>query len=337
MEDNNIVLEVNHLKTSFFYGKKEGKAVDDVSFKVKRGEILGIVGESGSGKSVTAMSIMSLLRNTTGKVMGGDVIFMNQNLLALSDKEMRAIRGKHISMVFQEPMTSLNPVLTVGEQIEETIIQHEKVSKKEAWARAKELLDVVQIPLSEKRLKEYPHQLSGGMRQRVMIAMGLCCNPDLIIADEPTTALDVTIQMQILELFKSLRDKYNMSIILITHDMGVIAEMADNVMVMYAGCMVEYGDTVSVLKNPKHPYTKALMDAIPKLDEKQETLNAIPGVLPGLMNLPEGCRFNPRCKYAADKCRHERPEEYVKEGRTVYCWKVLEEEKEGLLWKNYLK
>jgi peptide/nickel transport system ATP-binding protein/oligopeptide transport system ATP-binding protein len=277
-----------------------------------------------------AMSIMGLLRNTTGKVMDGDVIFMNQDLLALTDKEMRTIRGKHISMVFQEPMTSLNPVLTVGEQIAETIIQHEKVSKKEAWVRAKELLNVVQIPLSEKRLKEYPHQLSGGMRQRVMIAIGLCCNPDLIIADEPTTALDVTIQMQILGLLKSLRDKYNMTIILITHDMGVIAEMADNVMVMYAGCMVEYGDTIKILKNPKHPYTKALMDAIPKLDEKQESLNAIPGVIPGLLDLPEGCHFNPRCKYAMDKCRHKRPDERVKEGRTVCCWKVLDEEREGL-------
>ena len=320
MEDNNIVLEVNHLKTSFFYGKKEGKSVDDVSFKVKRGEILGIVGESGSGKSVMAMSIMGLLRNTTGKVMDGDVIFMNQDLLALTDKEMRTIRGKHISMVFQEPMTSLNPVLTVGEQIAETIIQHEKVSKKEAWVRAKELLNVVQIPLSEKRLKEYPHQLSGGMRQRVMIAIGLCCNPDLIIADEPTTALDVTIQMQILGLLKSLRDKYNMTIILITHDMGVIAEMADNVMVMYAGCMVEYGDTIKILKNPKHPYTKLLMKALPRKTKTEGRLQTIDGSVPRLTENIPGCRFENRCSYTMDICRAEDPNSImVSESHSFRC------------------
>ena len=301
MEDKNIVLEVEHLKTSFFYGKKEGKAVDDISFKVKKGEILGIVGESGSGKSVTAMSVMKLLGNTKGRVVGGSINFMGRDLLAVSDKEMRQIRGKHIAMVFQEPMTSLNPVLTVGEQIAETIVVHEKVSKKEALARAKELLDTVQIPLAEKRLGEYPHELSGGMRQRVMIAMGLCCNPDLIIADEPTTALDVTIQMQILELFKKLREQYELSIILITHDMGVIAEMTDRVMVMYAGCMAEYGDTATILKNPRHPYTKALMKAIPRLDEKQEYLDAIPGVIPSIFNLPEGCRFHPRCRLATER------------------------------------
>ncbi|MFR5858131.1 MAG: ABC transporter ATP-binding protein [Clostridia bacterium] len=328
MDNKDIILEVNHLRTSFYFGKKEGKAVDDISFKVNRGEILGIVGESGSGKSVTAMSIMGLLRNTTGKVMGGEALFHGKDLLKLSDKEIRAIRGKHISMVFQEPMTSLNPVLTVGEQIAETIIRHEKVSKSEAWNRAKELLDVVQIPLSEKRLKEYPHELSGGMRQRVMIAMALCCNPELIIADEPTTALDVTIQLQILELFKSLRDKFNMSVILITHDMGVIAEMADNVMVMYAGNMVEYGDTATILNHPEHPYTKALMEAVPRLDEEKDKLNAIPGIIPGLTNMPDGCHFNPRCKYATNKCKEMKPEESFVNGRKVCCWN-LELAKEG--------
>jgi len=328
MDNKDIILEVNHLRTSFYFGKKEGKAVDDISFKVNRGEILGIVGESGSGKSVTAMSIMGLLRNTTGKVMGGEALFHGKDLLKLSDKEIRAIRGKHISMVFQEPMTSLNPVLTVGEQIAETIIRHEKVSKSEAWNRAKELLDVVQIPLSEKRLKEYPHELSGGMRQRVMIAMALCCNPELIIADEPTTALDVTIQLQILELFKSLRDKFNMSVILITHDMGVIAEMADNVMVMYAGNMVEYGDTATILNHPEHPYTKALMEAVPRLDEEKDKLNAIPGIIPGLTNMPDGCHFNPRCKYATNKCKEMKPEESFANGRKVCCWN-LELAKEG--------
>ena len=328
MDNKDIILEVNHLRTSFYFGKKEGKAVDDISFKVNRGEILGIVGESGSGKSVTAMSIMGLLRNTTGKVMGGEALFHGKDLLKLSDKEIRAIRGKHISMVFQEPMTSLNPVLTVGEQIAETIIRHEKVSKSEAWNRAKELLDVVQIPLSEKRLKEYPHELSGGMRQRVMIAMALCCNPELIIADQPTTALDVTIQLQILELFKSLRDKFNMSVILITHDMGVIAEMADNVMVMYAGNMVEYGDTATILNHPEHPYTKALMEAVPRLDEEKDKLNAIPGIIPGLTNMPDGCHFNPRCKYATNKCKEMKPEESFVNGRKVCCWN-LELAKEG--------
>ena len=328
MDNKDIILEVNHLRTSFYFGKKEGKAVDDISFKVNRGEILGIVGESGSGKSVTAMSIMGLLGNTTGKVMGGEALFHGKDLLKLSDKEIRAIRGKHISMVFQEPMTSLNPVLTVGEQIAETIIRHEKVSKSEAWNRAKELLDVVQIPLSEKRLKEYPHELSGGMRQRVMIAMALCCNPELIIADEPTTALDVTIQLQILELFKSLRDKFNMSVILITHDMGVIAEMADNVMVMYAGNMVEYGDTATILNHPEHPYTKALMEAVPRLDEEKDKLNAIPGIIPGLTNMPDGCHFNPRCKYATNKCKEMKPEESFVNGRKVCCWN-LELAKEG--------
>ncbi len=330
MEDKNIVLEVEHLKTSFFYGKKEGKAVDDISFKVKKGEILGIVGESGSGKSVTAMSVMKLLGNTKGRVVGGSINFMGRDLLAVSDKEMRQIRGKHIAMVFQEPMTSLNPVLTVGEQIAETIVVHEKVSKKEALARAKELLDTVQIPLAEKRLGEYPHELSGGMRQRVMIAMGLCCNPDLIIADEPTTALDVTIQMQILELFKKLREQYELSIILITHDMGVIAEMTDRVMVMYADCMAEYGDTATILKDPRHPYTKALMKAIPRLDEKQEYLDAIPGVIPSIFNLPEGCRFHPRCRLATERCRKERPDAFTVDGRTVCCFKAFEEVKESL-------
>ena len=260
--------------------------------------------------------------------MGGEALFHGKDLLKLSDKEIRAIRGKHISMVFQEPMTSLNPVLTVGEQIAETIIRHEKVSKSEAWNRAKELLDVVQIPLSEKRLKEYPHELSGGMRQRVMIAMALCCNPELIIADEPTTALDVTIQLQILELFKSLRDKFNMSVILITHDMGVIAEMADNVMVMYAGNMVEYGDTATILNHPEHPYTKALMEAVPRLDEEKDKLNAIPGIIPGLTNMPDGCHFNPRCKYATNKCKEMKPEESFVNGRKVCCWN-LELAKEG--------
>ena len=230
MKSKDYILEVNNLSTTFFVDKKAGKAVDDVSFSLERGKILGIVGESGSGKSVTAMSIMRLLGKTKGRVTGGEVLFNGENLLNKNKRDMQRIRGKHISMVFQEPMTSLNPVLTIGDQITETLLQHEGITKEDAYIRAKELLEIVHIPFAEKRLHEYPHQLSGGMRQRVMIAMALSCNPELIIADEPTTALDVTIQLQILELFKELVEKYRMSVILITHDMGVIAEMADRVL-----------------------------------------------------------------------------------------------------------
>lgn len=278
MKSKDYILEVNNLSTTFFVDKKAGKAVDDVSFSLERGEILGIVGESGSGKSVTAMSIMRLLGKTKGRVTGGEVLFNGENLLNKNKRDMQRIRGKHISMVFQEPMTSLNPVLTIGDQITETLLQHEGITKEDAYIRAKELLEIVHIPFAEKRLHEYPHQLSGGMRQRVMIAMALSCNPELIIADEPTTALDVTIQLQILELFKELVEKYRMSVILITHDMGVIAEMADRVLVMYAGQVVEYGDVVSVLKKPLHPYTKALIKAIPRLDEDEQCYMQFPGL-----------------------------------------------------------
>lgn len=300
MKSKDYILEVNNLSTTFFVDKKAGKAVDDVSFSLERGKILGIVGESGSGKSVTAMSIMRLLGKTKGRVTGGEVLFNGENLLNKNKRDMQRIRGKHISMVFQEPMTSLNPVLTIGDQITETLLQHEGITKEDAYIRAKELLEIVHIPFAEKRLHEYPHQLSGGMRQRVMIAMALSCNPELIIADEPTTALDVTIQLQILELFKELVEKYRMSVILITHDMGVIAEMADRVLVMYAGQVVEYGDVVSVLKKPLHPYTKALIKAIPRLDEDEQLLHAIPGSIPQLYDMPTGCHFNPRCAFATE-------------------------------------
>lgn len=320
MKSKDYILEVNNLSTTFFSNKKAGKAVDDVSFSLERGKILGIVGESGSGKSVTAMSIMRLLGKTKGKVTGGEVIFNGENLLNKSKCDMQKIRGKHISMVFQEPMTSLNPVLTIGDQIAETLRQHEGISKEEAYDRAKELLEIVHIPFAEKRLYEYPHQLSGGMRQRVMIAMALSCNPELIIADEPTTALDVTIQLQILELFKELVAKYNMSVILITHDMGVIAETADSVLVMYAGQVVEYGDVVSVLKKPLHPYTKALIKAIPRLDEDEQLLYAIPGTIPQLYDMPDGCHFNPRCSFATDQCRTERPVKKSEGEHICYCW-----------------
>ncbi len=316
--DKDIILDVRHLTVRFKDRHKEGTAVDDVSFQVRRGKVLGIVGESGSGKSVTSLAIMQLLGQTNAVVEATDIDFLGENLLNKKKKEMQNIRGKHIAMIFQEPMTSLNPALTVGTQITETIIKHEKVSKTEAWKRAKNLLDTVQIPLSEERLREYPHQLSGGMRQRVMIAMALSCNPELIIADEPTTALDVTIQSQILELFKKLQAEYKQTMILITHDMGVIAETADDVMVMYAGRVVEYGDTESVLVNPKHPYTKALIRAIPNMSEGQE-LETIPGNIPSIYNLPNGCNFNSRCASCQDRCKEKKPHLVEVEGRLINC------------------
>ena len=316
--DKDIILDVRHLTVRFKDRHKEGTAVDDVSFQVRRGKVLGIVGESGSGKSVTSLAIMQLLGQTNAVVEATDIDFLGENLLNKKKKEMQNIRGKHIAMIFQEPMTSLNPALTVGTQITETIIKHEKVSKTEAWKRAKNLLDTVQIPLSEERLREYPHQLSGGMRQRVMIAMALSCNPELIIADEPTTALDVTIQSQILELFKKLQAEYKQTMILITHDMGVIAETADDVMVMYAGRVVEYGDTESVLVNPKHPYTKALIRAIPNMSEGQE-LETIPGNIPSIYNMPNGCNFNSRCASCQDRCKEKKPHLVEVEGRLINC------------------
>lgn len=321
---NDYILEVKHLSTSFFSEKKEGKAVDDASFALRRGNILGIVGESGSGKSVTAMSIMQLLGKTRGRVQQGEVLFNGEDLLKKTRKEMQKIRGNRISMVFQEPMTSLNPVMTIGDQITETIIQHEKTSTKSAYKRAKELLEVVNVPFAAKRLQEYPHQLSGGMRQRVMIAMALSCSPEMIIADEPTTALDVTIQLQILKLFKDLCQEFNMSIIIITHDMGVIAELADEVLVMYAGQVVEYGDVVSVLNSPIHPYTRALKHAIPRLDEDDQTLNAIPGAIPQLYNMPKGCHFHPRCQFATAICGIKRPEISKYKEHSFYCWNAGE-------------
>lgn len=320
MNSENI-LEVKNLSTSFFYEKKEGKAVDNVSFNVRKGEILGIVGESGSGKSVTAMSIMQLIKYPPGKIMNGEIIFKGEQLLAKNVNKMQRVRGKHISMVFQEPMTSLNPVLTIGEQIAETICQHEGVSKKEAFKRAKELLEIVKIPLAGARLKEYPHQLSGGMRQRVMIAIALSCNPDLIIADEPTTALDVTIQSQILELLRELRKKFNMSIIIITHDIGIVAEMADKVLVMYAGRLAEYGEMRTILKDPKHPYTVALFDTIPKVNEEKKVLNTIQGAIPSIYQLPAGCNFSPRCKFAKEICKQKKPEPILTDdNRIISCW-----------------
>ena len=318
----NKVLEVRNLKTSFFTARGTVKAVDDVSFSLAKGETLGLVGESGCGKSVTAMSLTRLI-SPPGRVVGGQILFNGLDLLGLSEPEMRRIRGSQISMVFQEPMTALNPVLEVGFQIAEAVVAHEKVSRKQAWDRAVESMRAVSIPDAEKRAKDYPHHLSGGMRQRVMIAMALVCRPTLLIADEPTTALDVTIQAQILELLDSLRHQYNLSMILISHDLGVIAEVAENVAVMYAGKIVEIGPVMDVFHNAKHPYTQGLLHSIPKLGSsvvRKARLDVIEGMVPNLLHLPEGCAFAPRCHKRTPECSiSEIPLEPVTANQEVRC------------------
>lgn len=319
---------MENLKTYFYTEDGVVKAVDGVSFEVREGETLGIVGESGSGKSVTSLSIMRLL-DQNGKIVDGKIIFKGRNLLELSESEMRKIRGKEIAMIFQEPMVALNPVFTIGDQIMEAIILHQNVSEKEARKMAIDLLRKVGIPEPEKRVDEYPHQLSGGMRQRAMIAMALSCRPSLLIADEPTTALDVTIQAQILELMKELQREYGMAIILITHDMGVVAEMSDKVAVMYAGKVVEYGDVKTIFTEPKHPYTYALLESIPRIDVEQERLKSIPGNVPDPLNFPPGCKFHPRCEFfEKGKCDVEEPElEDLDGNHKVRCffWQKLDE------------
>lgn len=324
------LVEVKGLQTYFYTEDGVVKAVDGVDFEIYKGETLGVVGESGCGKSVTSLSIMRLIPDPPGKIVGGDILFQGESLLKKSEAEMRKIRGNEISMIFQEPMTSLNPVYTVGDQIAEAIILHQKVSKKEALERAVEMLRKVGIPLPEQRVNEYPHQLSGGMRQRVMIAMALSCNPKLLIADEPTTALDVTIQAQILELMNELKNDFEASIMMITHDLGVIAEVSDRVAVMYAGKVVEYSDVTSIFKNPKHPYTWGLLKSIPRLDETTDRLMNIKGVVPNPLFFPDGCKFHTRCPFADEKCRKEEPPiEEIEERHQVRCWYVdrLEEEK----------
>jgi oligopeptide/dipeptide ABC transporter ATP-binding protein len=301
------LLEVKNLKTYFFTDDGVSKAVDDVSYSVDRKETLGVVGESGCGKSVTALSIMRLIPNPPGKTVGGEILFDGRDLLKISEEEMRGIRGNKIGMIFQEPMTSLNPVFTVGNQIEESVIVHEKVSKEEAKNRAIEMLKKVGIPAPEQRYKEYPHQLSGGMRQRIMIAIALACNPSVLIADEPTTALDVTVQAQILELIKSLQDTLGMGVVLITHDLGVIAETADKVAVMYASHIVEYSSSDNIYYDPLHPYTVGLLGSIPKLNIESERLMTIEGTVPNPTNYPVGCNFAARCPYATPLCISEEP------------------------------
>ena len=316
------LLEVNGLKTQFFTQDGVVKAVDGVSWYVDEGETLGIVGESGCGKSVSVLSVMRLIPQPPGKIVEGEVIFDGENLLTMSDNDIRQVRGNKIAMIFQDPMTSLNPVLTIGRQIGEALELHMGMKKEEARKRSAELLSMVGIPEAEMRLDDYPHQFSGGMRQRAMIAMGLACNPRLLIADEPTTALDVTIQAQIVDLVKRLRDEIGMAIIWITHDLGVVAGLADRMMVMYAGHAVEEAPVKEVYGDPRHPYTVGLLGSLPRLDEvREDRLESIEGLPPDLIALPPGCPFEPRCVYAIDKCREERPKlEPVGPRHRIACW-----------------
>ncbi|GGE27370.1 ABC transporter ATP-binding protein [Pullulanibacillus camelliae] len=333
------ILEVKELVTG--YKGKTGflKAVDGVSFDIEKGETVCIVGESGSGKSVTSMSIMRLVDYENGKILSGSIRFEQEELTDKSSDEMRHIRGSKISMIFQEPLTALNPVFTVGKQITEAILLHQSITKKKAMERAEELLRLVGLSDPKTRLKQFPHELSGGMRQRVMIAIALASNPELLIADEPTTALDVTIEAQILELLRTIREQRNMSIMLITHDIGVAAEMAHRIIIMYAGKIVEIGKTNDILQRPYHPYSKGLMESVPKMDgQRGVPLQSIDGTIPSLHEMPSGCRFSPRCPLATDKCRGEAPQLERKGDRQVACWhvdKLLQQEdktqvKEGI-------
>jgi peptide/nickel transport system ATP-binding protein/oligopeptide transport system ATP-binding protein len=319
------VLEVKDLQTHFFTDDGVVKAVNGVSFQVFPGETLGVVGESGCGKSVTALSILRLIASPPGKIVGGQILYKGKDLVTASEAEMRKIRGNEISMIFQEPMTSLNPVYTCGDQIMEAIRLHQKVSKREARSRAIEMLKLVGIPLPEQRVDEYPHQLSGGMRQRVMIAMALSCHPSVLIADEPTTALDVTIQAQILELLDRLQAELGMAIILITHDLGVVAEVADHVAVMYGGQIQEYADVETLFDQTTHPYTGGLLASIPKLGESVERLRVIPGAVPNPVDFPSGCTFHPRCHLAIDDCKRIDPQLLPYDGgHLVRCLRALE-------------
>jgi peptide/nickel transport system ATP-binding protein len=315
------VLEVNNLMTSFFTDNGEVAAVDDVSFHINEGEILGIVGESGCGKSVTSLSVMGLVPNPPGKIVGGEILYKGEDLTKASEKRMREIRGNDITMIFQEPMTSLNPLFTIGDQIMETIRLHNKWNKKQIKERAIEILELVGLPRASELINEYPHQLSGGMRQRVMIAMAMVCNPQLLIADEPTTALDVTIQAQILKLMKQLNKDYNTAIMMITHDLGVVAEVCSRIVVMYAGKVVEEGDIETIFKNPKHPYTVGLIKSVPDMRQKVERLYSIPGNVPKPGSIKEGCRFAARCEHAFERCTKESPELYqTSGGQKVRCF-----------------
>ena len=306
------LLQIQNLKTYFYTTDGIGKAVDDVTFNLDKGEAVGLVGESGCGKSVTALSVMRLLKEPPARIVDGQILFDGEDLLKRTKKEIKAILGKRISMIFQEPMTSLNPVYTIGDQIAEMLTLHEDIGKKESWKRAVEMLAKVQIPSPEKRANEYPHQLSGGMRQRAMIAMALACNPEILIADEPTTALDVTVQAQIIDLMMQLRHEFDAAILLITHDLGVVAQTAERIVVMYTGRVVEEAKTLGIFEDAKHPYTRGLLKSLPKMGyrtrEGRQPLHEIEGIVPSLYALPPGCSFHPRCQDVMAVCRETAPE-----------------------------
>ena len=322
MEDNRKnILEVKNLHTYFYTDSGVVKSVDGVDFELKEGSTLGIVGESGSGKSVTSLSIMGLLAGTTGRITDGEILLEGKDIAHISEEEKRRLRGSQISMIFQEPMTSLNPVMKIGKQLTECILQHQDVSKEEAWKKAEDMLRRTGVPRVEHMMKEYPFQLSGGQRQRVMIAMALVCGPKILIADEPTTALDVTIQAQILDLMNGLKKAIGTSILFITHDLGVVAEVCDEVVVMYCGRVVEKGGVEELFARPSHPYTIGLLNSIPKLGESVEELEAIPGNVPNPKYMPKGCKFAPRCSRAFERCQEEEPGFYeVGSGHLSRCW-----------------
>ncbi len=323
----NDLVQFKNLKTYFYTEEGIVKAVNDVSFKIKEKETVCVVGESGCGKSITAMSLLRLIPNPPGKIVGGEIYFKGKNILELSDEEIRDIRGNKISMIFQEPMSSLNPVFTIGNQIQESLILHKGMMPDEAKKAAIEMIKIVGIPRAEKIADSYPHELSGGMRQRAMIAMAISCNPELLIADEPTTALDVTIQAQILDIMRDLKEKLNMSIMLITHDLGVVAEMADYVVVMYAGKVIEEANVLEIFSNPMHPYTIGLLKSKPIITEEQERLYSIPGQVPSPIGMPECCYFCERCDKAMEICKEKQPPlKYGRDGHKVACWLYNKEE-----------
>ncbi len=319
------LLEVNDLNVNLSINGVKVTAIDHLNFQMNKGEVLGVVGESGCGKSMTANAIMRLLPKGVGEISNGSINFKGKNLLDLSEAQMRRMRGNHIAMIFQDPMTALNPVQKIGSQLMEMVRTHQKLSGKEAFRKSLAMLDKVGIPAAAQRMKEYPHQLSGGMRQRVMIAMALLCNPELLIADEPTTSLDVTIQAQILELIEQLKNELKMAVVLITHDMGVIAETADKVMVMYAGEMVEYAPVKDLFHNPLHPYTKGLLASIPRPDQDRKKLFTIGGSVANIFDAPSGCRFSGRCSGGNDRCKSQRPGLTVlSDEKQVRCWKYFQ-------------
>ncbi len=326
-----FLLKVEDLKTTFYTDDAVIRAVDGVSFNVRPGEVVGLVGESGCGKSVVSLSIMRLIKYPPGKIEGGRVLLNDQNLLSLDEKSMRRIRGNDIAMIFQEPMTSFNPVYKIGDQVSEAIRLHQGLERDDAWKEAVKMLALVGIPRPNEIINDYPHQLSGGMRQRAMIAMALSCNPKLLIADEPTTALDVTIQAQILELMKDIKKRINTAIIFITHDLGVIAEMADYVVVMYSGKIVENTDVERLFNEPMHPYTAGLIKSKPVLEEEKQVLEFIPGSVPNPMEMPSGCAFHPRCSEAMDICAREMPDLLeAKPQHLVRCWLYQKQRTEGM-------